>query len=142
MLNDDVDSTGFYSANERDVRYESYDYTLPTDYNPWSIGYGVIVANQDIIEVHVQGYNPLITIRNSVPLMYLPLLEDLDRASRYSWGGATLGYLYRQLSIACKSDAKAICGSLTLLQMWHCRTNYIIPPDEESVGIGRVEYMA
>ncbi|MQL77121.1 hypothetical protein Taro_009515, partial [Colocasia esculenta] len=40
MLNDDVDSTGFYSANERDVRYESYDYTLPTDYNPWSIGYG------------------------------------------------------------------------------------------------------
>ncbi|MQL92689.1 hypothetical protein Taro_025317 [Colocasia esculenta] len=40
MLNDDVDSTGFYSANERDVRYESYDYTLPTDYNTWSIGYG------------------------------------------------------------------------------------------------------
>ncbi|MQL94898.1 hypothetical protein Taro_027560 [Colocasia esculenta] len=137
MLNDDADSTGFYSTNERDVRYESYDYTLPTNYNPWSIGYGggsseypfmpitdpshtfhsasssghhvteehvievdeedeidsqddvddnenmnegddeplfdiarshlitivVIVANQDIIEVHVQGYNPLITIK-------------------------------------------------------------------------------
>ncbi|MQL78619.1 hypothetical protein Taro_011040 [Colocasia esculenta] len=54
---------------------------------------------------------------NSVPLMYLPLLEDFDRASRYSWGGATLAYLYRQLSIACKSDANAICGSLTLLQV-------------------------
>ncbi|MQL80257.1 hypothetical protein Taro_012711, partial [Colocasia esculenta] len=40
LLNDDVDSTRFYSANERDVRYESYDYTLPTDYNPSSIGYG------------------------------------------------------------------------------------------------------
>ncbi|MQM08928.1 hypothetical protein Taro_041783 [Colocasia esculenta] len=40
MLNDDADSTGFYSANERDVRYESYDYTLPTDYNLWSTGYG------------------------------------------------------------------------------------------------------
>ncbi|MQL84528.1 hypothetical protein Taro_017039 [Colocasia esculenta] len=284
MLNDDADSTGFYSANERDVRYESYDYTLPTNYHPWFTGYGggssqypfmpitdpshtfhsasspghhvieehvieedeedeidsqddiddnenmdegddeplfdiarvnnteieyeqdppdiftsdqwineamlnnshegidvpctlegeephvgqiftnkknliyalqiysvqhidiglhievlhcnlhlvtgkvvvhiedaficiwirikkghpitivVIVANQDIIEVHVQGYNPLIIIR-------------LDRAGRYSWGGATLAYLYRQLSIACKSDAKAICGSLTLLQM-------------------------
>ncbi|MQM14551.1 hypothetical protein Taro_047483 [Colocasia esculenta] len=26
--------------NERDVQYESYDYTLPTDYNPWSTGYG------------------------------------------------------------------------------------------------------
>ncbi|MQM04536.1 hypothetical protein Taro_037337 [Colocasia esculenta] len=35
MLNDDADSTGFYSANERDVRYESYDYSLPIDYNPW-----------------------------------------------------------------------------------------------------------
>ncbi|MQL70344.1 hypothetical protein Taro_002655 [Colocasia esculenta] len=31
MLNDDAD--------ERDVWYESYDYTLPIDYNPWSIGY-------------------------------------------------------------------------------------------------------
>ncbi|MQL73735.1 hypothetical protein Taro_006067 [Colocasia esculenta] len=54
---------------------------------------------------------------NSAPLMYLPLLEDLDRATRYSWGGATLSYLYRQLSIACKTDAKAICGLLTLLQI-------------------------
>ncbi|MQL83317.1 hypothetical protein Taro_015802 [Colocasia esculenta] len=40
MLNDDIDSTGIHSANERDVRYESYDYTLPADYNSWSIGYG------------------------------------------------------------------------------------------------------
>ncbi|MQL86600.1 hypothetical protein Taro_019136 [Colocasia esculenta] len=40
MLNDDTDSTRFYSANERDVRYESYDYTLPTDYIPWSTSYG------------------------------------------------------------------------------------------------------
>ncbi|MQL81312.1 hypothetical protein Taro_013779 [Colocasia esculenta] len=35
MLNDDADSTGFYYANKRDVRYESYDYNLPTNYNPW-----------------------------------------------------------------------------------------------------------
>ncbi|MQM14429.1 hypothetical protein Taro_047360 [Colocasia esculenta] len=55
---------------------------------------------------------------NSVPPMYLLLLEDFNRAGRYSWGSATLAYLYRQLSIACKSDAKAICGSLTLLQLW------------------------
>ncbi|MQL69884.1 hypothetical protein Taro_002156 [Colocasia esculenta] len=40
MLNDDADSTGFYSTNERNVRYESYDYILPTDYNSWSTGYG------------------------------------------------------------------------------------------------------
>ncbi|MQL69321.1 hypothetical protein Taro_001598 [Colocasia esculenta] len=62
---------------------------------------------------------------NSVPLMYLPLLEDFDQVGRYSWGGATLAYLYRQLSIACKSDAKAICGSLTLLQLWSWERLYI-----------------
>ncbi|MQL98262.1 hypothetical protein Taro_030969 [Colocasia esculenta] len=31
---------------------------------------------------------------------------------------------------------------LLAMEMWHRRTDYIIPPDEESVGIGRVEYMA
>ncbi|MQL91960.1 hypothetical protein Taro_024575 [Colocasia esculenta] len=66
---------------------------------------------------------------NSVPLMYLPLLEDFDRASRYSWGGATLAYLYRQLSIACKSDANDICGSLTLLQLWSWERLHVGRPD-------------
>ncbi|MQL77406.1 hypothetical protein Taro_009800, partial [Colocasia esculenta] len=28
------------------------------------------------------------------------------------------------------------------VQMWHHRADYIIPPDEETVGIGRGEYMA
>ncbi|MQM16293.1 hypothetical protein Taro_049248 [Colocasia esculenta] len=61
--------------------------------------------------------------------MYLPLLEDFDQAGRYSWGGATLAYLYRQLSIACKSDAKAICGSLTLLQLWSWERLHVRCPD-------------
>ncbi|MQL81896.1 hypothetical protein Taro_014365 [Colocasia esculenta] len=68
-------------------------------------------------------------IGNSVPLMYLPLLEDFDRAGRYSWGGATLAYLYRQLSIVCKSDAKVICGSLTLLQLWSWERLHVRRPD-------------
>ncbi|MQM10087.1 hypothetical protein Taro_042973 [Colocasia esculenta] len=46
MLNDDADSIGFYSANERDVRYKSYDYTLHTDYNPW-----YHVTEEHVIEV-------------------------------------------------------------------------------------------
>ncbi|MQM13232.1 hypothetical protein Taro_046158, partial [Colocasia esculenta] len=68
-------------------------------------------------------------IGNSVPLMYLPLLEDFDQAGRYSWGGATLAYLCRQLSIACKSDANAIYGSLTLLQLWSWERLYVGHPD-------------
>ncbi|MQM01959.1 hypothetical protein Taro_034713, partial [Colocasia esculenta] len=66
---------------------------------------------------------------NSVPLLYLPLLEDFDRACKYSWGGVTLAYLYRQLSIACNSDAKAIYGSLTLLQLWSWKRLHVGRPD-------------
>ncbi|MQM07426.1 hypothetical protein Taro_040262 [Colocasia esculenta] len=236
MLNDDADSTGFYYANERDVRYKSYDYTLPTDYNPWSIGYGggssqypfipitdpshtfhsasssrhyvteehviekdeedeidsqddiddnenmdegddeplfdiarvnnteieyeqdppdiftsdqwidegmlnnshegidvsctlegeephghlitiiVIVANQDIIEVHVEGYNPLITIKMD------QLLGLVDNSVLYAQEGHRSQLVY-------------------IGQMWHRRRDYIIPPDEDTVGIGRVEYI-
>ncbi|MQL74452.1 hypothetical protein Taro_006817 [Colocasia esculenta] len=61
--------------------------------------------------------------------MYLSLLGDLDQASRYSWGGATLAYLYHQLSIACKLDAEAICGSLTLLQLWSWERVHVGRPD-------------
>ncbi|MQL95393.1 hypothetical protein Taro_028058 [Colocasia esculenta] len=77
MLNDDVDSTGFYFANKRDVR---------------SIGYG----------------------GGSLQYPFMPITDP----SHTFHSASSSGY------------------------MWHRRTDYIIPPDEESVGIGRVEYMA
>ncbi|KAF1877198.1 hypothetical protein Lal_00015860 [Lupinus albus] len=55
---------------------------------------------------------------NRVHLMYLPLLRDLTRVHRYSWGSACLANLYREMCRATKPNAKAMCGCLTLLQSW------------------------
>ena len=38
---------------------------------------------------------------DSVPIMFLSLLRDLERESRYNWGGAVLAHLYRGLCHAC-----------------------------------------
>ncbi|XP_057548218.1 serine/threonine-protein phosphatase 7 long form homolog [Amaranthus tricolor] len=54
---------------------------------------------------------------DSVQLMYLPQLGDLEWVDEYSWGSATLAYLYRNLCRASREDAKDIGGCL-LLQKW------------------------
>ena len=51
-------------------------------------------------------------------MIYLPLLRDLRRVADYSWGSATLAYLYRNLFRAFRKGAKAIAGCLLLLQIW------------------------
>jgi len=66
---------------------------------------------------------------NTVPLMYLPLLEDLDMVDDYSWGSATLACLYRNLCKACTGNASQIAGCLILLQLWSW----------ERIGMGRPE---
>ncbi|KAF1864589.1 hypothetical protein Lal_00039218, partial [Lupinus albus] len=55
---------------------------------------------------------------NRVHLMYLPLLRDLTRVHRYSWGSACLATLYREMCRATKPNAKGMGGCLTLLQSW------------------------
>ncbi|KAF1863939.1 hypothetical protein Lal_00031073 [Lupinus albus] len=52
---------------------------------------------------------------NRVRLMYLPLLRDLTRVHRYSWGSACLANLYKEMCRATKPNAKAMGGCLTLL---------------------------
>ncbi|KAF1885744.1 hypothetical protein Lal_00008481 [Lupinus albus] len=47
---------------------------------------------------------------NRVHLMYLPLLRDLTRVHRYSWGSACLANLYREMCRATKPNAKATGG--------------------------------
>jgi hypothetical protein len=49
---------------------------------------------------------------------FLPLLDDLRETGEYSWGGATLAWLYRQLCRASRSGATDIWGPLILLQLW------------------------
>ncbi|XP_021729344.1 uncharacterized protein LOC110696364 [Chenopodium quinoa] len=48
----------------------------------------------------------------------LEVKKEDARLSHYSWGSATLPYLYRQLGIASRIDCKQITGCLTLLQSW------------------------
>ncbi|KAK6796253.1 hypothetical protein RDI58_003954 [Solanum bulbocastanum] len=58
------------------------------------------------------------TSGNYLKLMYLPMLEDLNVVSSYSWGSATLACLYRFLCKASQSNQNEITGFLPLLQIW------------------------
>uniref|UniRef100_A0A3Q7HBA3 Aminotransferase-like plant mobile domain-containing protein n=1 Tax=Solanum lycopersicum TaxID=4081 RepID=A0A3Q7HBA3_SOLLC len=53
-------------------------------------------------------------------LMYLPMLEDITTVGSYSWGSATLAYLYRFLCKAYQSSQNEIAGFLPLLQASDC----------------------
>ncbi|XP_075485074.1 serine/threonine-protein phosphatase 7 long form homolog isoform X3 [Primulina tabacum] len=64
-----------------------------------------------------------------VSLMYLQLLLNIPRVSRYSWGSAILSFLYREL---CKSSIigrKIICGPLLILQVWAWSRMASLSPD-------------
>ncbi|KAH7565506.1 hypothetical protein JRO89_XS09G0219600 [Xanthoceras sorbifolium] len=62
------------------------------------------------------------TSGNLVPLLYLPLFKDFDKAGKYAWGAAALAFLYRQLGKASMKCQSTISGSLTLLQ-WKGKLN-------------------
>ncbi|XP_065851952.1 protein MAIN-LIKE 2-like [Euphorbia lathyris] len=58
------------------------------------------------------------TTGNKVPIMYLPLFEDFEKAGKYAWGAAALAFLYRALGKATLKSQSTISGCLTLLQCW------------------------
>ncbi|XP_049349512.1 serine/threonine-protein phosphatase 7 long form homolog [Solanum verrucosum] len=51
-------------------------------------------------------------------LMYLSMLEDIDKIGSYSLGSATLAYLYHFLCKALQSTQNEIAEFLPLLQIW------------------------
>lgn len=53
-----------------------------------------------------------------LPANILELRGDVRGVRDYSWGSATLAYLYRQLGLASRSGCTGIAGCLTLLQAW------------------------
>jgi hypothetical protein len=55
---------------------------------------------------------------DKVHLQWLGLLRDFDIAGSYSWGSATLAWLYRELCRATKPNTKDIGGALILVQLW------------------------
>ncbi|XP_027338115.1 serine/threonine-protein phosphatase 7 long form homolog [Abrus precatorius] len=53
-----------------------------------------------------------------VPVMYLPLLEDLEITGQYSWGSAVLAFLYRELCMSTNIDRSGIGGLTPLVMLW------------------------
>ena len=50
-----------------------------------------------------------------VHLCFLPLLQDLTQTSTYSWGGAVLTHIYRELCRAGLDRRCGISGCITLI---------------------------
>ncbi|KAH1122753.1 hypothetical protein J1N35_005913, partial [Gossypium stocksii] len=74
----------------------------------------IIYAAKAFILQLIGGILLLDINQNKVPIMYLPLLEDLELARRFSWGSAVLACLYCELCQVTKPSAK-IMGSCCLL---------------------------
>lgn len=62
-----------------------------------------LFADKSKTHVHISLLNPL---------------KNLGNISNYSWGSATLAFLYRQLGLATRSGVKQIAGFLCLLEAW------------------------
>ncbi|KAK4708301.1 hypothetical protein R3W88_029226 [Solanum pinnatisectum] len=65
----------------------------------------------------IAGMMMAYTSGNYLKLMYIPMLEDLNVVSSYSWGSATLACLYCFLCKASQSSQNEIAGFLPLLQV-------------------------
>lgn len=66
-----------------------------------------------------------------VHLMFLPLLDNFEEAGKYSWGGACLAWLYKELCGASRSTSLEIAGPLILLQVWAFDRFCMIAPRHE-----------
>ncbi|CAN1347931.1 Protein MAIN-LIKE 2 [Linum perenne] len=86
------------------------------------------------------------TTGNKVPVMYLPLFENLEICGEYAWGAAALAFLYRALGNACVKSQSTICGCLTLLQVeWlpykYMDTTSVPEAIQETLILGRSKTM-
>lgn len=70
-----------------------------------------------------------------------PLIADLENIGSYSWGSATLAYLYRAMCDACRrqSDQSNLTGCLLLLQFWSWERFPIGRPDMVKLKYPNVE---
>ncbi|KAK3160446.1 hypothetical protein QOZ80_1BG0059540 [Eleusine coracana subsp. coracana] len=70
-----------------------------------------------------------------------PLIADLDNIGSYSWGSATLAYLYRSMCAACRrqADQSNLTGCLLLLQLWSWERLPIGRPDMVKLKYPNVE---
>ena len=85
-------------------------------------------ASEDQVQCYVRAYILIMlanfvfldTTGDSIPCVYLPMLQDLSRTSSYAWGAALLARLYRNLCRGCKPNTMQIggvYGSFTILDL-------------------------
>ncbi|KAK1354010.1 hypothetical protein POM88_047266 [Heracleum sosnowskyi] len=55
---------------------------------------------------------------SQIHCMFIPLIQNLERCSKLSWGSGVLAFLYRELCKACKIGVEEIAGCVLLLQLW------------------------
>ncbi|XBI34967.1 hypothetical protein VPH35_120714 [Triticum aestivum] len=81
-------------------------------------------ANEDTVKTYARVYMRYVISRTmfadgtckNAPWMWLKALIVFD--SKWSWGSATLAYLYRQLDEACCRQSGGIGGCLLALSIW------------------------
>ncbi|XP_040251961.2 serine/threonine-protein phosphatase 7 long form homolog [Aegilops tauschii subsp. strangulata] len=80
-------------------------------------------ANEDMVKTYARVYMYVISrtmfadgTGKNAPWMWLKALTVFD--SKWSWGSATLAYLYRQLDEACCRHTGGIGGCLLTLSIW------------------------
>ncbi|CAH9129923.1 unnamed protein product, partial [Cuscuta epithymum] len=56
--------------------------------------------------------------RNEIHMLHWSMLERFNVAAPFSWGSATLAYLYRHLCRGCHRGSTELGGFLLLLQIW------------------------
>ncbi|KAL9665878.1 hypothetical protein QQ045_000199 [Rhodiola kirilowii] len=54
----------------------------------------------------------------TIPLYFLPLLEDLDRVRNYSWGSVVLACLYSNMCGACTIRHSQLADAPLIIQFW------------------------
>ena len=52
--------------------------------------------------------------KNHVRPRFCLLIQDVSTISQYAWGAAALAYMYRQLGVASRANARQLSGCLTL----------------------------
>ncbi|RYQ90281.1 hypothetical protein Ahy_B09g096457 isoform B [Arachis hypogaea] len=83
-------------------------------------------ATEPTVQVYARGYIMMLLSMMlfgdksgaRVHLRWLPYVADLDELGKYSWGSATLCWLYRCLCRVANRNVKNLAGTLALLQSW------------------------
>ncbi|XP_073129376.1 serine/threonine-protein phosphatase 7 long form homolog [Henckelia pumila] len=70
----------------------------------------------------------------SARLIFLQLLRNIDRIKSYSWGGAVLAFLYRELCNATRIGKSKIAGPLYILQVWAGSRIKCVNPDRTGLS--------